>query len=391
MTKISAYFWLYKSKFDKNGLSPIYFRITVNGKKSEIATGEKTKIINWDDKRGIIKGKGIDVEISNEKLNKLLLEYQTVLKSLLTDDTDLDAEIIKNKILKKDKKINYLSEIIQKHNENMALLIGKEYAKGTYERYKTVDRLLKEFLEKIYNQKDFLLQKLSKKFLLDFHNFLRIERKIGHNTTAKYIKNVKKIISFAIQNEWLTENPFIGYSITTKPVVKDFLSEEELEKIINKKISIERLNNVKTVFLFQCFTGLAYIDIFKLTTDNIQTIQGKKWLVTERTKTKIPVRVPLLKKALELIPESNNGKLFSIPTNQKMNAYLKELAAICGVNKSLSTHSARRTFASTVTLLNGVSIASVSKMLGHTKISTTQLYSKVVDKLLLNEMEKIDK
>jgi site-specific recombinase XerD len=213
----------------------------------------------------------------------------------------------------------------------------------------------------------------------------------------KYIANLRKIINLAIANEWTTQDPFVKFRFSLKEVKRQALSEGELQLLAEKDLKAERLNRVRDIFVFCCYTGLAYADVEKLTPDHIrQGIDGQKWIFTERTKTRTTSNIPLLAPALALIekykdhPQSvNRGRVFPVLTNQKMNAYLKEIADLCGFQQELTTHLARHTFATTVTLTNGVPIETVSSMLGHRNIRTTQIYAKVVQSKVSEDMQKL--
>jgi len=217
----------------------------------------------------------------------------------------------------------------------------------------------------------------------------------SNNTAVKYIKNFNKIIKICLANDWLDKNPFNNYKSKIKEVERDFLSEEELQAILNKDFKTDRLSLVRDIFIFSCFTGLAYIDVKNLTKSHISIgIDGEKWIYTHRQKTESASKIPIIPITQMIIdkyenhPQSNNQDvLLPILSNQKMNAYLKEIAAICEIEKELTFHIARHTFATTVTLTNGVPIESVSKMLGHKNIKTTQHYAKILDKKVSEDMQ----
>jgi site-specific recombinase XerD len=207
------------------------------------------------------------------------------------------------------------------------------------------------------------------------------------------------MVNMAVIMDWLAKDPFAKYRQHFDKVERFYLTKEELSAIENKKFSIERLQTVKDLFLFSCYTGLAYIDTMNLTAGNIiKGIDGNDWLITSRQKTDTDVRVPLLPQAEELIKKykdhpkaANHGTLFPVISNQKTNAYLKEIADLCNINKAITFHIARHTFATTITLSNGVPIESVSKMLGHTTIRSTQVYAKVVEQKLSEDMQNLKK
>jgi site-specific recombinase XerD len=274
-------------------------------------------------------------------------------------------------------------------------LIGKEYAPGTLERYNTSLKHTINFLEWKYKISDIEISKIDHAFITEYEFYLRSVRKCCNNTAIKYIKNFNKIIKICLANDWLDKNPFANYKSKVKEVDRVYLSEGEIQNIINKDFKNDRLSLVRDIFLFSCFTGLAYIDVKNLTKSHISIgIDGDKWIFTHRQKTESASKIPILSVTQMIIdkytdhPQSvNEDKLLPILSNQKMNAYLKEIAAVCEIEKELTFHIARHTFATTITLTNGVPIESVSKMLGHKNLRTTQHYAKVLDKKVSEDMK----
>jgi site-specific recombinase XerD len=288
-----------------------------------------------------------------------------------------------------------LIPIFQDHNNKIKELLGIEYAPGTYERYQTSLKHTKDFLNWKYSISDIDITKIDHAFITDYEFYLRSVRKCANNTAVKYIKNFNKIIKLCLANDWLDKNPFANYKSKVKEVERVYLSEGEIQNIINKDFKTERLSLVRDIFLFSCFTGLAYIDVKNLTKSHISIgIDGDKWIFTHRQKTESASKIPVLPVTQMIIdkyadhPQAiNEEKLLPILSNQKMNAYLKEIAAVCEIEKELTFHIARHTFATTVTLTNGVPIESVSKMLGHKNLRTTQHYAKVLDKKVSEDMK----
>ena len=279
----------------------------------------------------------------------------------------------------------------------MEKLVGKEFAQGTLVRYKTTIKHTKEFLKWRYNISDIEIKKIDYGFLNDFEFFLRTEKSCNNNSAVKYIKNFGKIIRICLANGWMERDPFLNYHSKFDEVTRMFLNDDEIEMLSAKDFKNERLSLVRDIFLFSCFTGLAYIDTQKLTEHNITIgLDNNKWIFTKRQKTKTTSNIPLLTQAEKIIEKYktnpiciNKGRLLPVLSNQNMNAYLKEIADICGVNKELTYHIARHTFATTFTLSNGVSIESVSKMLGHKSIKTTQHYAKILDAKVSADMNDL--
>ena len=383
-------------KANKQGLIPIYIRITLNSIRWEYSTKHFIDLKNWDAKNSKIRGNGKEastingqVELVKTKVNSILLEYNF-------KDEVLELETIKESIQGNPKKQRTLIPIFQHHNEQMKALVPQEYAPGTLERYETSLKHTQDFLHYQYKVKDIALDKINHAFIMDYDFYLRKERGCNNNTTVKYLKNFKKIINLCLANDWMQKDPFVNYKAKLDKVDRIFLSKEELQIIYNKDFPTERLNLVKDIFIFSCFTGLAYVDIANLTKSHIVNgIDGNLWIHTKRQKTNTATKVPLLPTAQEIIakyanhPACSTGKLLPIYSNQKMNAYLKEIAALSGIDKELTFHCARHTFATTVTLSNGVSIESVSKMLGHTNIKTTQHYARITEEKISQDMEQL--
>ena len=252
-------------------------------------------------------------------------------------------------------------------------------------------RRVVEFMKKKYNITDIPLREIKYQFIVDLEFFLRTEYKYSQNTTYKCMKFFKQVINKAIRAGMITVDPFNGYKISIERVDRGFLSEDDLTKMMSKTFASKRLEQVRDIFIFACFTGLAYIDLANLRVDNIQKMfDGRLWIVTHRQKTNTKVTVPLLPPALKILKkyegEFVNGKILPIITNQKMNCYLKEIAEICGIEKNLTFHLARHTFATTMTLGKGVPIETVSKMLGHTNVQTTQIYARITNDKISKDM-----
>jgi site-specific recombinase XerD len=309
----------------------------------------------------------------------------------------LTIEIFKNKLLGIQERERMLIPIFQEHNRKIKELVGQEYAPGTLERYETSLKHTKEFLIWKYNISDINIEKIDHAFIMEYEFYLRSERKCANNTAVKYIKNFHKIINQCLANGWLNKDPFANYKAKIKEVIRDFLSESEIENMMNKKFVSERLELVRDIFIFSCFTGLAYVDVKQLSRNHLSFgIDGDKWIFKNRQKTDTSSKIPLLPIALEIINKyenhpacANENRLLPILSNQKMNAYLKEIADVCGINKELTFHIARHTFATTITLSNGVPIETVSKMLGHTNLKTTQHYAKILDKKVSEDMKSL--
>jgi site-specific recombinase XerD len=392
--KVSILFYAKRAKTNVNGLVPIYSRITVNGKRIELTTGRFVELAKWSADAGKMKGTTDEARSINNQLDILKMKIIDAQMELVHKNIPVTSESLKLKLLGSNERARMLVPIFQDHNNKIKELIGKEYAAGTLERYTTSLKHTIEFLEWKYKVSDIDIKQIDHAFITDYEFYLRSVRNCSNNTAVKYIKNFNKIIKICLANDWLDKNPFNNYKSKIKEVERNFLSETEIQSILNKDFKTDRLALVRDIFLFSCFTGLAYIDVKNLTKSHISIgIDGEKWIYTHRQKTESASKIPILPITQMIIdkyenhPQSNNQEvLLPILSNQKMNAYLKEIAAICEIEKELTFHIARHTFATTVTLTNGVPIESVSKMLGHKNIRTTQHYAKILDKKVSDDM-----
>jgi site-specific recombinase XerD len=370
-------------------------RITIDGKPKEIASKRYIQPDKWDNKLQKVSGSSDEVKSLNLYLKTLEQQVYDAHHTLMKDKAIATASSLKTKLQGTEQRARMLVPIFQEHNDKVETLIGQEFAPGTLERYKTSMKHTIEFIQWKYSVSDIDIKDIDHAFITEYEFFLRSVRKCANNTAVKYIKNFKKIVKLCISNGWLDKDPFVNYKAKIREVEREFLSQDEIQTIYEKVFVTERLNQVKDIFVFACFTGLAYIDVKQLTLSNISIgIDGGKWIFTHRQKTETASRIPLLPIPTELIQKYaehpqcvNENKLLPVLSNQKMNSYLKEIADVCGIKKDLTFHIARHTFATTVTLTNGVPIESVSKMLGHTNIKTTQHYAKILDKKVSDDMQ----
>ncbi len=393
-TKLSILFYVKRAKANSAGKIPINLRLTVDGIRLEFSVKRYVSLEKWSTAQNKMKGNSEESRSVNTFLDIMRARIYEIQKNLIHDGKDVKAEIIKNILLGIDDRKRMLIPIFKDHNNRMKALVGKEYASGTLTRYKTCLNHTEEFLKWKYNVSDIEITEIDHTFISDFEFFLRTEKSCANNSAVKYIKNFGKIIRICLANKWLTYDPFLCYDSKFVEVQRQFLDDAELFALTNKEFEIERIAQVRDIFLFSCYTGLAYIDTRNLKRENIGIgIEGNKWIFTRRQKTKTASNIPLLPQAEEIIEKYKDhpqcvikGNLLPVLSNQKMNSYLKEIADLCGIKKELTFHIARHTFATTVTLSNGVSIESVSKMLGHKSIKTTQHYAKILDKKVSDDM-----
>ncbi len=394
----SVLFWAY-GKRAVNNQANIYVRITLNGKRVNISLKKKIAVSTWDEKNQRANGTGKDARILNIFLNEVQSKIYRIYEKLKSRDKPFTSQIIKSKFLGEDKKHFTFQGLIDYYNEKMQHKLHK----NTRGHYKTSQRYMLEFIFKEYKLTDISLSNLDYSFLVGFEDFLRSyipksgHLKIGNNTAMKHIKRLRRMVTLAYRMEWLDRDPFVNFKMKIEKSERGFLTKEELKAVENLSVSIERLMTVKDLFVFSCYTGISYIDIVGLTDNNIVIgIDGNPWIMASRVKTGTPFKIPLLSQAGVLIDKykdhirtCENNNLLPKLSNQKLNSYLKEIADLCGIKKNLTFHMARHTFATTVTLTNSVPIETVSKLLGHTKLATTQIYAKVVEMKVSEDMEKL--
>ena len=387
------------SRLDQKGQASIFLRITVDSRRSEFSIKRKVKPENWCSIKGRARVKGSDPEsrLLNHHIDKLETRAYEIHSKLMTKKKPFTSETIKNKMLNKEEDYKTLLSIYDDHNTQIEQLVGTEYSHGAHLRHLRTRNHLRAFIKKEYKQDDLFVMEVDLKFITRFEHYLRTQKIGNHNTVTKYVVNFKKIMRIAFANNWINKDPFYHWKASWKKVERDVLTELELQKLIEKEFKIVRLDQVRDIFLFCCFTGLAYVDVEKLSKDHIvHKLDGQQMIKIKRSKTDSRSSIPLLPPALEILAKysehpitSENGLLLPVISNQKINAYLKEIAEICKIDKKLTFHLARHTFATTVTLANGVPIESVSRMLGHRSLKTTQIYAKVIDRKLQEDMEAL--
>ncbi|MEM9341382.1 MAG: site-specific integrase [Bacteroidota bacterium] len=393
----SILFYIRKNHPDKTGKCTIYLRITVNGKRAETSVHRKVKIEDWNTGSGRAKNS----KTSNRELNRFLEDVRARLFQIqgkfVADGKHYNAQRIKDTFLGKGARYKMLLIIYENHNKEISELVGREFSSGAYQRHLRTARHLKSFITIEYGFEDINVKEVDLNFIKRFEHFLKTNLKsCGQNTVTKYVTNLKKIMRICYANDWISKDPFYHWKAKWKKVERDILNERELETLMETEMPNQRLEQVRDVFIFCCFTGLSYIDVEKLSNDHIVLdMKGDKWIKIHRSKTDVKSSVPLLRAAERILRKYNSvfnagsDRLLPVISNQKLNLYLKEVATVCNIAKKLTFHLSRHTFATTVTLANGVPIESVSKMLGHSSLKTTQIYAKVIDRKLSEDMRLV--
>ena len=390
-TTFNVLFFLKRDKQKKNGNVPIMCRITVDGNETRFSMKTDIDPGHWDVKLGKMSGRSAKALEINGFIDNTKSVLNRIYHQELERMQSVTAEKVKNIFLGINTKHHTLLEMFKKHNYDVKSLIGISKSKATYQKYEVTLKHTTSFLRKRYNLTDIHFAEINHMFISDFETFLMVDCQCQSNTTAKFMQFFKRIILIARNNGWMLHDPFVNYKIRINKVDRGYLTKEELELIFKNKIKIPRLEHVRDIFVFSCFTGLAYIDVYNLKESNIRTsFDGNLWIMTKRQKTDVNSNIPLLEVPKMILAKYKGklpeGKILPISSNQKMNAYLKEIGDLCEIQKNLTFHLARHTFATTITLSQGVPIETVSKMLGHTNIKTTQIYARITDNKIGHDM-----
>ena len=393
-TTFSLLFYIKRTKLNTKGEAPIYFKLTINGKSKEVSLKPSCKESLWDKLKSKVKGSSLNAKEINDYMDSIAYRIRSIQRDLEEKNIEVDIVSVMDVFNGKKARKKGLIELFDIHNDQQQKLVGTDCVQATVNKYITSRNHLNDFIKKEYDVSDVNIDEVNYEFLKSFELYLKHNCQCQHNSAMKHMKSLKKVVNMADSLGLLTHKPFANYKISIKKKERDYLTLEEINKIQSVELSIDRLDKVRDVFLFQCYTGLSYADIQELTIDSIETdINGDRWIKVHRKKTGQLSSIILLKEPLELIKKYEGtierevkGLLFPVSSNQKMNAYLKEIADLSGVNKRLTTHLGRHTFASTIVLGSGVSMEALSKMLGHGKITTTQIYGKVSDERIREEM-----
>lgn len=373
---LSVLFIIKKSKLLKNGEAPICMRITVNKRVAEVMIKRSIPVDLWNQKKECSKGKDrVAIEL-NHYINTVRAKVLQIHRELEIDNKPITADIIKDCFYGRDKVQRTLLEVYAEHNEKCRALIGKEYTESTVTKFDTSINRLKEYIRSCYHRDDIMLAGLDGQFIRDFDFWLKTEKHCQNNSALKHLKNLKKVVRIALANDWIKKNPFYGIHFKQEEVNVEFLSREELDVLMNKEFTIKRLEQVRDIFVFCCFTALAFVDVQQLSREHlIKDNNGALWIRKARQKTNQMCNIPVLSIPQRILRKYEDnaecikkGVLLPIISNQRMNAYLKEIADLCGITKRLTTHVARHTAATVVFLANDVSMENVSKILGHSNI-----------------------
>lgn len=367
----------------KDGTSPLFCRLTYDGERKQFATGLFVNPSQWLNNKQKAHPPNEHNKFINSQLSLIKNEINQAFLFLQLQKSDFDTEKIykqyKGETQNEDKT---LMDVFNYHNNKMKSLVGIECSINSWERYHNTHNHIKDFLWSKFKRKDMKLKDMQFSFITDFEYFLKVEKKFKPTTTYRSVGRFRKVIRVAVAMDYLVKDPFLLYR--TKEPKKEivYLTMEELKSIENHKFASNRLQHVADMFIFCCYTGLAFQEMANLKREHItKKFDDNLWIEMYRQKTNRKFSVPLLSKAIAILDKYlEQGNPLPVISNQRFNSYLKEIAEITGIYKTLTHHIARKTFATTILLYNDIPIEIVSELLGHSKISMTQEhYAKIMD------------
>jgi len=393
-TNFSLVFYISRTKTKKNGEAPVLMKININGERVVMQLQRSILPEEWDSNRGRASGRSYEAREFNEYLESVLTRSRKKYSELISLHDVITPQILRDAIMGVNTaKPRMIIEIWDEYISGLRKLIGKETTVATCQKYTAAMNHMAKFLKLKYKVDDISIKSVDHYMVTQFAMYLKTEKGCNFNTANKFLQNLKRITCISLRHGWIQKDPFVDISLSMKEVDRPYLNEDELKRLMNFNSPFERLNRVRDFFVFSCFTGLAYADVKKMKKSEIERNEAGYWIKTKRQKTGGRANIPLLAVPMQIIAKYVNldmlhddDPILPILSNQKMNAYIKEIADLCGISKILSYHVARHTFATTVTLTNGVPIESVSKMLGHKNIQSTQHYARIVDKKVGDDM-----
>ncbi len=393
LAKLNILFLIAKNRIRQDGKAPIFCRLTLHKKRKQFSTGYFIKPDTWNNKKQLVKPPNEENTFLNKELSLIKQKINQAFLFLQVNEEVFDV----NDVYLQYKGHNTsarktLLEVFQLHNTRMQKLIGKEYSKSTHHKFIEAKKHTANFIKFEYGKNDILLDSLKMSFLKDFDFYLKSELNHKQITINKSIQRVRKIIKLALAEGYLLKDPFILYQSKRYEKKVVYLTQAELKQLEEYQFAQQRLEQVRDMFVFCCYTGLAYREMSDLKPKHlIKGYDGNIWIEMMRKKTKTSLSIPLLPVAERILNKyKSETSLLPIISNQKFNSYIKEIAEIIGIEKRLTHHIARKTFATTVLLYNDVPMEIVSELLGHSKITITQdHYAKVVQKKVGESIEKL--
>lgn len=389
-------FYLKRNAPKKNGLVPVMCRITVNGKVSQFSSKLDVEEKSWNIELGRVSGRSIVAQETNRMLDKIRVGINKAYQEICDRDNYVTAEKVRNAFLGMGMKHETLLAVFRQHNEDYKKQVGKIKSERSYWKYRVVYNHLEEFIKTRYKVSDVALRELAPAFITDFELFLRTEKNHCTNTVWSYMMPFRSIIFTSINNGWLQRDPFYGYSITKEETKRGFLTKEEITLLINGTFKKKSYELIRDLFIFCTFTGLSWTDMANLTKENLQiSFDGHLWIKTNRQKTGTESNIRLLEVAKHIIEKyegiAEGNKLLPVPCYPNCKNGIKVIAKHCGIDKNVTWHQSRHSYATTVCLSNDVPIETLSKMLGHRSIRTTQIYAKITAEKVSRDMDKLSK
>jgi len=388
-------FYLKKNNLKPDGKAPVMGRITVNGEAAQFSCKLNIKPSLWDTNANRAAGKSLEAQKINQKLDNIRTQIGKQYQNICDKDNFVTAEKVKNAYLGFGDEYHTLLSVADEFNESFGKRVGKDRSENSLEILLINRKRIEMFLKEKYRVSDIPLREIEPQFIQDYYNYLLDERKMAGSTIGLAVNKLKQIMLIAQRKGFIQTNPFTGFKFTAKTQERGYLSEDELQRFMSVELCRERQRQVRDIFVFQTFTGLAYADVKKLTFDDIQTsFDGELWLIGKRKKTNTPFSVKLLPVAKQLIEQyrltAKDKYVFPVPSDlDSMNCILRRIAKQCGITKHISSHLGRHSFATTVCLSQGVPIETVSRMLGHTNIKTTQIYAKITNDKISRDMAEL--
>jgi len=391
-----VHFWLKKKSIRKDRSIPIYARIRLNGTTVDVSTKQLTLEEHWCSEAGRINSEVKDSGFINNELDNVYSEIKSAYKELKEEGIFVTAQAIKLRYSGLDSPLWTLKDLFKYHQINET----KKLEYGTAKNYGATEKYLSSFILEKYRTDDVQLAQISYSFVLNFENYLRTceplmaSQPLTNNGIMKHMERFKKMTAIACKLDVIKKDPFAFYKTSFVPFDREFLNMKEVLAIEEQSFKDPGLGRVRDIFIFACYTGLAYIDVKNLKPEQVvYGIDGEEWIFSRRKKSKTTIKIPLLEKAKGVLEKysdylygENMDLLLPVYSNQKCNEYLKKIAKLCGIKKNLTFHVTRHTFATTITLLNDVPLETVSKLLGSTKLSTTQVYARVIEKKISNDI-----
>lgn len=384
-------FYLKKNAPKKNGFVPVMIRITIDGELAQMSAKLDVSPQMWDTAAGKAIGKSAESQSINQKLDKILVMITNHYNTQMERESFTTAEKVKNAFLGIGVMDDSLLKVFAQHNEDFFKMVGKTRNYTTWNKYNVVYKHVANFMLEKYNRTDMAFRELTEDFIRDFDMYLRVDKNLMPNTVWMYMMPLCKMVGIAVHKGLIQVDPFENYEIKSVEVDRGYLTKEEVELLIKGKFAKKQYELVRDLFVFSVFTGLAYIDVKNLKESNLQTFfDDHLWIISRRQKTDVSSNVRLLeipKKIIEKYRGMNpNGNIFPMPSNTTCNTQIRIVAALCGITKDVTYHLARHTFG-TLMLSQGVPIESLSKMMGHTNISTTQIYAKITNDKISRDMD----